>query len=73
MDHDFIESMNEMCKKINAKEKLIGWYHSGPKLRASDLEINEVVKRYVSLGVIAYERMERVGAERMRNVSARNR
>lgn len=38
--------MNDMFKKINAREKLIGWYHSGPKLRASDLEINELFKRY---------------------------
>lgn len=48
LDHNFIESMGEMFKKINAKEKLIGWYHSGPKLRASDLKINEVFKRYVA-------------------------
>lgn len=38
--------MREMFKKVNAREKLIGWYHSGPKLRASDLEINELFKRY---------------------------
>lgn len=38
--------MNDMFKKINAREKLIGWYHTGPKLRASDLEINELFKRY---------------------------
>ncbi|CAO3661260.1 unnamed protein product [Umbelopsis ramanniana] len=38
--------MNDMFKKVNAKEKMIGWYHSGPKLRASDLEINELFKRY---------------------------
>lgn len=46
LDHNYIESMNEMCKKINAKEKLIGWYHSGPKLKASDLKINELFKKY---------------------------
>ncbi|KAL1967255.1 hypothetical protein VTN77DRAFT_3301 [Rasamsonia byssochlamydoides] len=46
LDHNFVESMNDMFKKINAREKLIGWYHSGPKLRASDLEINELFKRY---------------------------
>lgn len=40
--------MNEMCKKINAKEKLIGWYHSGPKLKASDLKINDLFKKYTS-------------------------
>lgn len=46
LDHNYIESMNEMFKKVNAREKLIGWYHSGPKLRASDLKINELFKRY---------------------------
>ncbi|KAF2168081.1 hypothetical protein M409DRAFT_21527 [Zasmidium cellare ATCC 36951] len=46
LDHNYVESMNDMFKKVNAREKLIGWYHSGPKLRASDLEINELFKRY---------------------------
>ncbi|EEY17890.1 26S proteasome regulatory subunit rpn-8 [Verticillium alfalfae VaMs.102] len=46
LDHNYVEGMNDMFKKVNAKEKLIGWYHSGPKLRASDLEINELFKRY---------------------------
>lgn len=46
LDHNFIESMGEMFKKINAKEKLIGWYHSGPRLRPSDLKINDVFKKY---------------------------
>lgn len=46
IDHNYIEGMNDMFKKVNAREKLIGWYHSGPKLRASDLEINELFKRY---------------------------
>ena len=26
---------------------MIGWYHSGPKLRASDMEINELFKRFI--------------------------
>lgn len=46
LDHNYVESMNDMFKKVNAREKLIGWYHSGPKLRASDLKINELFKRY---------------------------
>ncbi|KAI5819023.1 26S proteasome regulatory subunit rpn-8 [Pyronema omphalodes] len=46
LDHNYVESMRDMFKKVNAKEKLIGWYHSGPKLRASDLQINELFKRY---------------------------
>ncbi|GMF07276.1 unnamed protein product [Ambrosiozyma monospora] len=44
LDHNYIESMMEMFKKINAKEKLIGWYHTGPKLKQSDLKINEIFK-----------------------------
>ncbi|KAI9318413.1 maintenance of mitochondrial structure and function-domain-containing protein [Dichotomocladium elegans] len=46
LDHNYIEGMNSMFKKVNAKEKMVGWYHSGPKLRPSDLEINELFKRY---------------------------
>ncbi|PFH55136.1 hypothetical protein XA68_10621 [Ophiocordyceps unilateralis] len=46
LDHNYVESMNDMFKKVNAREKLIGWYHSGPKLRASDLKINDLFKRY---------------------------
>lgn len=46
LDHNYIESMGEMFKKINAKERLVGWYHLGPKLKASDLKINDVFKRY---------------------------
>jgi proteasome lid subunit RPN8/RPN11 len=25
---------------------MVGWYHSGPKLRSSDLQINELFKQY---------------------------
>lgn len=52
LDHNFVESMYDMYKKINAKEKMIGWYHSGPKLRSSDLQINELFKRWISKPVL---------------------
>lgn len=26
---------------------MIGWYHTGPKLRASDQEINDLFKRFM--------------------------
>jgi proteasome lid subunit RPN8/RPN11 len=35
-----------------ARERIVGWYHTGPKLRASDLEINELFKRFVSRPVM---------------------
>eukprot|EP00158_Paraphelidium_tribonemae_P005567 Partr_v1_DN27408_c2_g1_i1_m72357 putative Proteasome (Prosome, macropain) 26S subunit, non-ATPase, 7 len=46
LDHNYLEAMWDMFKKVNASEKIVGWYHSGPKLRSSDLEINELMKRY---------------------------
>ena len=46
VDHIFSESMFEMFQKINHKEKIVGWYSSGPKIRPHDIEINEVFKKY---------------------------
>ncbi|KDQ61314.1 hypothetical protein JAAARDRAFT_173973 [Jaapia argillacea MUCL 33604] len=52
LDHNYIEQMWEMFKKVNARERMIGWYHSGPKLRASDQEINDLFKRYIARPVM---------------------
>jgi 26S proteasome regulatory subunit N8 len=32
---------------LTAREKLIGWYHTGPRLRASDQEINDLMKQFI--------------------------
>ena len=29
-----------------AREKIVGWYHTGPKLHQNDVAINELVRRY---------------------------
>ncbi|TFK60613.1 proteasome regulatory subunit 12 [Pluteus cervinus] len=52
LDHNYIEGMYEMFKKVNARERMIGWYHSGPKLRASDQEINDLFKRFIARPVM---------------------
>jgi proteasome lid subunit RPN8/RPN11 len=41
-----------MLSEIAAKERMIGWYHTGPKLRASDQEINDLFKRYIAKPVM---------------------
>lgn len=46
LDHDYLENMYSMFKKVNAREKIVGWYHTGPKLHPNDIRINELVKRY---------------------------
>merc|ERR1719222_241062 len=33
-------------KKVNAKEKIVGWYHTGPKLHQNDVAINELIREY---------------------------
>merc|ERR1712039_163837 len=46
LDHNFHEQMFAMFKKVNAKERVVGWYSSGPKIKASDLSIHELYRRY---------------------------
>jgi len=46
LDHNFLENMFNMYKKVNAKEHVIGWYSTGPKIRPNDLEINELFRQY---------------------------
>jgi len=46
MDHDYLDNMATMFKKVNAKERIIGWYHTGPKLHPNDIRINELIRRF---------------------------
>lgn len=36
----------------SARERMIGWYHTGPKLRASDQEINDLFKKFIARPVM---------------------
>jgi 26S proteasome regulatory subunit N8 len=45
LDNDYLASMYTMFKKVNAKEKIVGWYHTGPKLHHNDILINDLVKK----------------------------
>merc|ERR1712151_879585 len=46
LDHNFHETMYAMFKKVNAKERVVGWYSTGPKIKPSDLSIHELYRRY---------------------------
>ncbi|KAG6760130.1 hypothetical protein POTOM_036631 [Populus tomentosa] len=46
LDHNYHESMFSMFKRINAKEHVVGWYSTGPKLRENDLEIHGLFNDY---------------------------
>lgn len=54
IDHNYHETMYSMFrkvnkfynKKINAREKVIGWYTTGTKFKPHDVEINELFRKY---------------------------
>ncbi|XWS65879.1 hypothetical protein CRYUN_Cryun05aG0151500 [Craigia yunnanensis] len=52
LDHNYHESMFSMFKRINAKEHVVGWYSTGPKLRENDLDIHGLFNDYVPTPVL---------------------
>lgn len=52
LDHDYLDNMYNMFRKVNAREKIVGWYHTGPKLHANDIAINDLVRKYCSNAVL---------------------
>ncbi|KAG5185987.1 26S proteasome non-ATPase regulatory subunit 7 [Tribonema minus] len=48
LDHNFLESMFGMFKKVAAKERIVGFYSTGPKIRENDLKIAALFKRFCS-------------------------
>lgn len=52
LDHSYMETMFQMFKKVNAREKLIGWYHTGPRLREADLDITQLMSNYCAQPIL---------------------
>lgn len=48
IDRQYHEDMYAMFKKINASEKILGWYSTGPKLKSVDLAIHEMFRAYTA-------------------------
>jgi len=46
LDHEYLENMHAMFKKVNAKERVVGWYHTGPKLHPNDIKVHDLIKKY---------------------------
>lgn len=46
LDHNYHESMFDMFRKINIKEKVLGWYTTGSTFKTHDLDINELISNY---------------------------
>jgi len=52
LDHGYLEIMYQMFKKVNAKERIVGWYHTGPKLHQNDIVINDLIRNYCPQSVL---------------------
>ena len=45
-DHIYHETMYNMMRKINSREKIVGWYSTGPQIKRADIDINEKLRKY---------------------------
>lgn len=52
LDHSYLEQMAAMFRKVNSKEQIIGWYHTGPKLRINDISINDLIGTYCATPIL---------------------
>lgn len=52
LDHNYLENMLAMFRKVHAKERVVGFYSTGPQIRPNDLRIYELVQRFVPAGTI---------------------
>ena len=48
VDHNYHETMFDMFKKVNPKERVVGWYSTGPGIKACDLLIHELFRNYAT-------------------------
>ncbi|CAD7705460.1 unnamed protein product [Ostreobium quekettii] len=46
LDHSYLENIFRMFKKVNAREAVVGWYSTGPRIREADLDINDLISRF---------------------------
>ena len=52
LDHNYLENMFAMFKKVSAKERILGFYSTGPKIKSNDLKIINLLGRYCANPVL---------------------
>ena len=45
LDHNYLENMYGMFRRVNAKERVLGFYSTGPGIRPADLNIDALFRR----------------------------
>eukprot|EP00523_Entomoneis_sp_CCMP467_P002112 CAMPEP_0168758386 /NCGR_PEP_ID=MMETSP0724-20121128/21673_1 /TAXON_ID=265536 /ORGANISM="Amphiprora sp., Strain CCMP467" /LENGTH=352 /DNA_ID=CAMNT_0008807261 /DNA_START=76 /DNA_END=1134 /DNA_ORIENTATION=- len=51
LDHNYVENMFRMFRKINTKERVVGFYSTGPSIRPNDLRIFDVIQPFTKESV----------------------
>lgn len=46
LDHNYLETMFRMFKKVNSKEDIVGFYSTGPLLKKNDLKIRQLMRKF---------------------------
>lgn len=46
IDTSYLKNMFELFYKVNCMEKIVGWYHSGPKMHKNDLDVSKAFIKY---------------------------
>lgn len=52
LDHNYLETMLHMFQKVSYKERVVGFYSTGPEIRRNDLRIYEMMKRFLPKGSV---------------------
>lgn len=48
LDCNYHETMLAMLQRVSVKERVVGWYSTGPKIKPNDLAIHRQIRKYVS-------------------------
>jgi proteasome lid subunit RPN8/RPN11 len=54
LDHQYLSAMAGMFRRVDACEKIVGWYSTGPKLRRSDTLIHAVIAERAHVSTPVY-------------------
>lgn len=47
LDHNYLENMLGMFRKVHAKERVVGFYSTGPSIRPNDLRICNLIQKFM--------------------------
>jgi len=46
LDHNYLEDMAYMFRRVNQSERIVGWYSTGPKLKSIDIDVHKLFYEY---------------------------